>query len=89
MKFYLAVASDKQVSRFDDWGSCNKHVFGKKGIKFKAFTNQIDADAWLADPRPKQKPKEEEKKQKEPDYFGFSVCTHEGQLAATKMSHQF
>jgi len=44
MKFYV-VWQGRQTGIFTDWDTCNKHVKGFAGAKYKSFKTRVEADA--------------------------------------------
>ncbi|SIS66012.1 ribonuclease H family protein [Neptunomonas antarctica] len=44
MKFYV-VWKGRETGIFTDWNTCNKHVKGFAGAKYKSFKTRVEADA--------------------------------------------
>ncbi len=49
-KKYYAVAAGRKTGIFTDWASARKEVAGFAGAKFKGFSSEKEAKAWLQNP---------------------------------------
>lgn len=45
-KMYVAIL-DNKVKRFDEWDKCNDFIKKNKGVKYKSFYNEEDAQAYI------------------------------------------
>lgn len=45
-KFYVAIY-ENEISEYSNWDECKKFVEGKKNIKYKGFTNELEAKKFI------------------------------------------